>query len=168
MGVAAFISTLPTNNFYRSDSDSELALIREESLAAGADAAVVSNHWAKGGAGARDLAEAVVNICEGDSEFKFLYDLELPIEEKIAIIGKEIYGADGIELSDLARQQVDNYSRQGYGNLPSESIPNSSYFADIAIVVCMAKTQYSFSHDPKLKNVPSGMEHYSISFRDSV
>lgn len=138
-------------------------MIREESLAAGADAAVVSNHWAKGGAGARDLAEAVINICEGDSEFKFLYDLDLPIEEKIAIIGKEIYGADGIELSDLARQQVENYTRQGYGGLPSESACQIHIlFADIAVVVCMAKTQYSFSHDPKLKNVPSGMEHSSI------
>ncbi|KIM49113.1 hypothetical protein M413DRAFT_438274 [Hebeloma cylindrosporum] len=133
------IKVIVAINQFASDSDSELALVREESLAAGADAAVVSNHWAKGGAGARDLAEAVVNICEGDSDFKFLYDLELPIEEKISIIGKEIYGADGIELSDLARQQVENYSRQGYGSLP----------------ICMAKTQYSFSHDPKLKNVPS-------------
>jgi len=113
--------TLPTNHFYRSDSEAELALVREESLAAGADAAVVSNHWAKGGSGARDLAEAVINICEGDSEFKFLYDLELPIEEKISIIGKEIYGADGIKLSDLAHQQVDTYTRQGYGSLPSAS-----------------------------------------------
>jgi len=164
VSVAAFIPTLLTNRFYRSDSDSELALVREEALAAGADAAVVSNHWAKGGAGARDLAEAVINICEGDSDFKFLYNLELPIEEKISIIGKEIYGADGIELSDLARQQVGTYSRQGYGGLPSESAPQIHFlFADIAVAVCMAKTQYSFSHDPKLKNVPSGMESYSHS-----
>lgn len=94
-------------------------MVREEALAAGADAAVVSNHWAKGGEGARDLAEAVVAICEGESNFKFLYDLNLSIEEKISIIGKEIYGADGIELSDIARQQVETYTRQGYGGLPS-------------------------------------------------
>ena len=87
---------------------------------AGADAAIVSNHWAEGGAGARALAEAVVEVCEGTSEFKFLYDLELPIEEKITIIGQQIYGADGIELSDLARQQLETYTRQGYGNLPSK------------------------------------------------
>ncbi len=90
-------------------------------MAAGADAAVVSNHWAKGGAGARDLAEAVIATCEGSSNFKFLYDLELPIEKKIEIISKEIYGADGIELSELAQKQVETYTRQGYGNLPSES-----------------------------------------------
>jgi len=101
------------------DSEAELALVREEALAAGADAAVVSNHWAKGGEGAKDLAEAVITICEGESQFKFLYDLDLPIEEKIAIIGREIYGADGIESSDLARQQIETYTRQGYRNLPS-------------------------------------------------
>jgi methylenetetrahydrofolate dehydrogenase (NADP+)/methenyltetrahydrofolate cyclohydrolase/formyltetrahydrofolate synthetase len=108
-------------DFFRSDSPAELALIREEALSAGADAAVVSSHWAEGGAGARALAEAVIEICEGTSQFKFLYDLELSIEEKITIIGKEIYGADGIELSDLARQQVETYTRQGYSNLPSKS-----------------------------------------------
>lgn len=103
-----------------SDTPAELALVREEALAAGADAAVVSNHWAKGGAGARDLAEATIAVCEGESGFKFLYDLDLPIEEKIDIIGKEIYGADGIELSDLARAQIETYTRQGYRNLPSK------------------------------------------------
>lgn len=103
-----------------SDTEAELALIREESLNAGADAAVVSNHWAKGGTGAKNLAEAVVTICEGESNFRFLYDLNLTIEEKIGIIGKEIYGADGIELSDIAKQQVDIYTGQGYTGLPSE------------------------------------------------
>ena len=59
-------------------------------------------------------------MCEGDSQFKFLYDLEQPIEKKIEIISKEIYGADGIQLSELAQKQVDTYTRQGYGNLPSK------------------------------------------------
>ncbi|KIK08626.1 hypothetical protein K443DRAFT_672150 [Laccaria amethystina LaAM-08-1] len=127
-------------NQFSSDTPAELALIRDEALASGADAAVVSNHWAKGGAGARALAEAVVAICEGPSQFKFLYDLDLPIRDKIEVIGKEIYGADGIELSDLARTQIDTYTRQGYSRLP----------------ICMAKTQYSFSHDPSLKGVPKG------------
>ncbi|KAI0709483.1 C-1-tetrahydrofolate synthase [Earliella scabrosa] len=127
-------------NRFSSDTEAELQLVREQALAAGADAAVISNHWAEGGAGARALAEAVISVCEGESNFKFLYDLELPIEKKIEIISKEIYGADGIELSELAQKQVETYTRQGYGNLP----------------ICMAKTQYSFSHDPKLKNVPSG------------
>ncbi|KIY50859.1 FTHFS-domain-containing protein [Fistulina hepatica ATCC 64428] len=127
-------------NQFATDTVAELALVREEAYAAGADAAVVSNHWAEGGVGAKALAEAVVTTCEGTSEFKFLYDLNLPIEEKISIISEEIYGADGIELSELAQRQIETYTRQGYGALP----------------ICMAKTQYSFSHDPKLKNVPTG------------
>lgn len=104
----------------RSDTAAELELVREQSLAGGADAAVVSNHWAEGGAGARALAEAVITTCEGPSGFKFLYDLNIPIEEKIAIICKEIYGADGFELSEAARKQVEIYTRQGFGHLPSE------------------------------------------------
>ena len=97
-----------------------------------------------------------MKTCEGPSDFKFLYDLSLPIEEKINIISKEIYGADGIQLSDLAQKQVDTYTCQGYGNLPSEVYYALVYFPLINSLVCMAKTQYSFSHDPKLKGVPSG------------
>jgi methylenetetrahydrofolate dehydrogenase (NADP+)/methenyltetrahydrofolate cyclohydrolase/formyltetrahydrofolate synthetase len=127
-------------NRFASDTPAELELIRQQALAAGADAAIVSNHWAEGGAGARDLAEAVVATCEGESSFRFLYDLNLPIAQKIETICKEIYRAAGIELSELASKQLETYTRQGYGNLP----------------ICMAKTQYSFSHDPSLKNAPSG------------
>jgi methylenetetrahydrofolate dehydrogenase (NADP+) / methenyltetrahydrofolate cyclohydrolase / formyltetrahydrofolate synthetase len=97
-----------------------LELIRQKALEGGADAAVVSSHWAEGGAGARALAEAVVATCEGPSAFKPLYDLTLPIEDKIATISREIYGADGIELSELARKQLETYTRQGYNDLPSE------------------------------------------------
>jgi methylenetetrahydrofolate dehydrogenase (NADP+)/methenyltetrahydrofolate cyclohydrolase/formyltetrahydrofolate synthetase len=94
-------------------------------LEAGADAAVVSNHWALGGAGAKPLAEAVVAVCEESTEppqFKFLYELDVPIVQKIETIAKEIYRADGIELSELAKSQVENYEKQGYGNLPSASL----------------------------------------------
>ncbi|KAJ6547568.1 FTHFS-domain-containing protein [Mycena capillaripes] len=134
------VKVLVAVNQFASDTPAELALVRDEAYAGGADAAVVSNHWAEGGAGARALAEALISTCEGPSEFKFLYDLNSSIEEKINIIAKEIYGADGIELSELARTQVDTYTAQGYSNL----------------AICMAKTQYSFSHDPKLKGVPTG------------
>ena len=88
-------------------------------IAGGADAAIVSNHWAEGGAGARELAAALIACCETPSNFKFLYDLDLSIEEKINIICKDIYGADGIQLSDIARTQIDTYTRQGYSGLPS-------------------------------------------------
>lgn len=108
-----------THNFRRTDTPAELELVRQQSLSGGADAAVVSNHWAEGGAGARALAEAVVAVCEGTSEFKFLYDLNLPIEKKIEIICKEVYGADGIELSEQAQKQIETYTRQGFGGLPS-------------------------------------------------
>lgn len=88
----------------------------------GADVAIVSNHWAEGGAGARELAAAVIACCEAPSNFRFLYDLDLPIEEKINVICKEIYGAEGVELSNLARTQIDTYTRQGFSGLPSESL----------------------------------------------
>jgi len=127
-------------NKFSTDTPAELALVKDKAIAGGADAAIVSNHWAEGGAGARELAAAVIACCETPSNFKFLYDLDLSIEEKIIIICKEIYGADGVELSDLARTQIDMYTRQGFGGLP----------------ICMAKTQYSFSHDASLKGVPTG------------
>jgi methylenetetrahydrofolate dehydrogenase (NADP+) / methenyltetrahydrofolate cyclohydrolase / formyltetrahydrofolate synthetase len=142
--------------FVRSDTPAELDLVRTEALAAGADGAVVSNHWAEGGAGARALAEAVIAICEGESTFKFLYDLNLPIEDKIAAISKEIYRADGVELSELARKQIETYTRQGYRGLPSKYFVRSIRPSLIIFSVCMAKTQYSFSHDPALKGAPTG------------
>ncbi|KAF8759700.1 FTHFS protein [Rhizoctonia solani] len=87
-------------NQFSTDTPAELELVKSEALSFGADAAVVSNHWAKGGAGARDLAEALIQTCES-----------------IAIATK-VYGADGIELSELAAKQIATYEAQGYGNLP--------------------------------------------------
>ena len=127
-----FATTYSTHT--SSDTPAELALVREAALAGGADAAVVSNHWALGGAGARALAESVIATCEGPSGFKFLYDLDLTIEQKISIICKEIYGAHGIELSDLALQQIATYTRQGYGNLPSKDL----LLADVFIHMSMS------------------------------
>jgi len=136
-GVKAIVAI----NQFSTDTPAELELVKAEALAFGADAAVVSNHWAKGGEGARALAEAMIDVCESsEPDFKFTYELELPIAEKINAIATKVYGADGIELSELAAKQIATYEAQGYGNLP----------------ICMAKTQYSFSHDPKLKGVPTG------------
>lgn len=151
-----YLPSLPST-----DTPAELALIKELALAGGADAAIVSNHWAEGGAGARELAAAVIACCETPSSFKFLYDLAIPIEEKITTVCKEIYGADGIELSDLARTQIDTYTRQGFSNLPSKSPVTTGPPVSITLnaplcLVCMAKTQYSFSHDASLKGVPTG------------
>jgi methylenetetrahydrofolate dehydrogenase (NADP+) / methenyltetrahydrofolate cyclohydrolase / formyltetrahydrofolate synthetase len=95
------------------DTPAELKLVQEYALSMGADHAVPSNHWARGGEGAVPLAEAVIKACEGESEFKFLYDVNLPLEKKIEIIAKEMYGADGIELSEEAKKQIEMYTRQG-------------------------------------------------------
>ena len=130
-------------NQFETDTASELALIQSEALAAGADFAVPSNHWAKGGAGAVDLANAVVEavkISESDRSQKFLYDVNQSVEDKLTTIAREMYGAANIELSPLAKQQVETYTQQGFDKLP----------------ICIAKTQYSLSHDPSLKGVPTG------------
>ncbi len=127
------------NRFWH-DTEAEIAMVKRIAEEAGAEAAVMANHWAEGGAGAIELAEAVVAAAEKPSEFRFLYDLEQPIKNKIEIIAKEIYGADGVEYSELAEQQIARYEAAGFGNLP----------------ICMAKTHLSISHDPNLKGVPKG------------
>ena len=132
---------------FSSDTDAEMELIRKLSLSAGADDAVACDHWARGGLGAVDLGKAVIDACEKEKEFKYLYDLDQPIEKKIETICKEIYGADGIELSDLAKSKIETYTKQGFSSLP----------------ICMAKTQYSFSHDGALKGVPTG---FTVPIRD--
>ena len=109
-------------NQFKTDTDAEMDAVRNASLAAGAFDAVVSNHWAEGGKGAEALARAVVSACEASNveNFKFLYDLDLPIRTKVETISKEIYGADGVDFSELAERQIEQYERSGFGNLPSE------------------------------------------------
>jgi formyltetrahydrofolate synthetase len=127
-------------NRFKFDTDAEIALIRKIALEAGAEDAVMSNHWAKGGDGAVELAKAVVKACEKPSNFKFLYPLDMSIKEKIEIIAKQIYGADGVQYSKEAERQIELYTDAGFDKLP----------------ICMAKTQLSLSHDPNLKGAPTG------------
>ncbi|KAI0464148.1 mitochondrial C1- tetrahydrofolate synthase precursor [Komagataella kurtzmanii] len=132
-------------NQFETDSPAELAVIREEALKAGAFDAVPSNHWAEGGKGAVELAKAVVSSCascpEPSAKKSELYSLDNnTIEDRLNIIVRKMYNGNGIELSGLAKTQIARYEAQGFGNLP----------------ICIAKTQYSLSHDPSLKNVPSG------------
>jgi methylenetetrahydrofolate dehydrogenase (NADP+) / methenyltetrahydrofolate cyclohydrolase / formyltetrahydrofolate synthetase len=87
-------------------------MIKKLALEAGAFDAVACEHWARGGAGAVDLGNAVIKACDQPNDFKLLYDLDLSIEEKIEIICKEIYGADGIDISDEARAQIETYTKQ--------------------------------------------------------
>lgn len=134
-------------NKFTSDTDAEMGLIRKMALDAGASDAVACDNWAKGGLGAVDLGKAVVEACDKPSDFKYLYDVQDSIESKITTIAKEMYGADGIELSKEAREKISTYTRQGFAGLP----------------ICMAKTHLSLSHDPTKKGVPTG---FTLPIRD--
>jgi formate--tetrahydrofolate ligase len=138
-------------NRFATDTEAELQAVKELCLQAGAFAAVVANHWAEGGAGAVDLANAVVDACKSSraagSPFKFLYPLELSLKEKIECICKEMYGATAVEYSELAESRLSAYTSAGYDKLP----------------ICMAKTQYSLSCDAAKKGVPIG---FTVLVRD--
>ena len=134
-------------NRFHTDTDAEVEVVRQAALDAGAEDAVMSNHWAEGGAGSVALGEAAIAACEKPSDFSFLYPLELGIIEKIEIIAKEIYGADGVEFSEEAEKRIAHFNRVGFDKLP----------------ICMAKTHLSLSHDPNLKGAPTG---FTIPIRD--
>ena len=135
-------------NRFPTDTDSELELVRRIALGhPGVADAVVADHFSQGGAGAVALAEAVVKASEKPADFKFLYPLDVPLKHKIETIARDVYGADGVDYSELAEERIAEYTRLGYGNLP----------------ICMAKTHLSLSHDPELKGVPKG---FRIPIRD--
>jgi formyltetrahydrofolate synthetase len=134
-------------NAFPTDTDAEVELIRQRSLAAGAEGAYRSDVWAKGGAGAEDLARAVLKAAERPKQFRFLYELDRPIKEKIEAIATKIYGADGVDYLPAAEQQIRRYTQLGYDRLP----------------ICMAKTHLSLSHDPSLKGRPQG---FRVPIRD--
>jgi len=127
-------------NRFGTDTDAEIALVKQIAKAAGAEAVAMSDHFARGGDGAIELAEAVVAACEKPSRFQFLYDVDQPIKVKIETIAREVYGADGVSYEPLAEKQIEQYEAAGFGQLP----------------ICMAKTHLSLSHDPELKGVPTG------------
>ncbi|XP_039202844.1 monofunctional C1-tetrahydrofolate synthase, mitochondrial isoform X1 [Crotalus tigris] len=127
-------------NVFRTDSPAEINLVCEMAKQFGAFDAIPCRHWSEGGRGAMELAEAVKRAANQKSNFRYLYDLELPIVEKIRIIAQKIYGAEDIELSPAAQSQINCYTQQGFGNLP----------------ICMAKTHLSLSHMPEKKGVPTG------------
>jgi formyltetrahydrofolate synthetase len=134
-------------NKFSTDTPAELEVVRQAAIEAGAVDAVVSTHWMDGGAGARALAEAVVKASRLPSSFRFLYPLDLPIKEKIEIICREIYGAEGVDFLPEAEKKIELYTRLGFDRLP----------------ICMAKTHLSFTHDPAIKGAPSG---FRIPIRD--
>ncbi|TEA40880.1 hypothetical protein DBR06_SOUSAS13310031 [Sousa chinensis] len=125
-------------NVFRTDTRAEIDLVCELAKRAGAFNAVPCYHWSVGGKGSVDLAQAVREAASKKSRFQFLYDVQLPIVEKIRTIAQAVYGAEDIELSPEAQSKIDRYTEQGFGNLP----------------ICMAKTHLSLSHQPDKKGVP--------------
>ena len=127
------------NSFY-TDTKAEIELVRKVAEQNGALAAV-SDHWLKGGDGAIELAETVVEACSETNDFKFLYELETPLRKRIELIAKEVYGADGVTYSDDALEKAK----------AMEADPASK-----TLGTCMVKTHLSLSHDPDLKGRPTG------------
>jgi len=144
-GVPAVVAV----NAYPTDTDAEIEAVREVALEAGARDAVVARHFADGGAGAQDLARAVWDAAEaGAPEFRFLYPDGATLVEKIEAIAVRIYGASGVDVLPAAAKALRRFEELGFGHLP----------------VCMAKTQYSLSHDPALRGRPSD---FRVPIRDA-
>ncbi|KAF5270869.1 hypothetical protein FQA39_LY08314 [Lamprigera yunnana] len=127
-------------NKHMTDTDAEINMVKEASIANGAFDAVLCNHWAEGGHGAIALAEAVIAASQQQSNFKLLYDVGMSIEDKINTIAKGMYGADKVELTPTVQEKIQQYTKQGLNNLP----------------ICMAKTSLSLTGDPNIKGAPKG------------
>ena len=127
------------NRFY-TDTDAEVAVVKKAAEAAGARCAE-SQHWLKGGEGALEFADAVIDACNEKNDFKFLYPLEMKLRDRVAIIAKEVYGADGVTWSPEAEQKA-------------KMLEGDPQYADYATM--MVKTHLSLTHEPSLKGVPKG------------
>ncbi|XP_072265373.1 monofunctional C1-tetrahydrofolate synthase, mitochondrial [Pyxicephalus adspersus] len=127
-------------NIFKTDSQAEIDLVCKIAKESGAFDAVPCNHWSFGGKGALELAEAVKGASRQQADFRYLYDLELPIVEKIRAIAQKVYGAADIELTPKAQSKIEVYTQQGFNKLP----------------ICMAKTHLSLSHQSEKKGVPTG------------
>lgn len=126
-------------NKFMHDTDREIQFVKRYCGDLGVDVAL-ADVWGKGGEGGIELAEKVIDACERESDFKPLYELDMPIKDKIKTIAKEIYGADDVEFTKEAVKDLKNIEKLGLSHLP----------------VCIAKTQYSLSDDPKLLGRPKG------------
>lgn len=146
-GVSPVICINHFSSDYQSEVDAIFAVAKELGVRC-----ALARHWAEGGAGATDLAQAVVEAAEEPTEFQFLYELAQPIKQKIEILAKEIYGAADVSYDATAEAQIKSYEASGFGNLP----------------ICMAKTHLSLSHDPSLKGAPTGFTFPIREVRASV
>ncbi|GHF23369.1 formate--tetrahydrofolate ligase [Pseudolysinimonas yzui] len=126
-------------NAFPTDHPSEHRAILDVAAEEGVRA-TISHHFTDGGKGAAELAEAVAEACAEPSDYHRLYPDDLPLVDKIKVIAREMYGADGLDVSPLAARQLEKYERAGYGSLP----------------VCIAKTHLSLSADPSIKGAPTG------------
>jgi formate--tetrahydrofolate ligase len=141
------IPVVVTLNRFDFDRESEIEIVRKRAIAAGAENAIPIEVHAKGGAGGHEAAEAICAAADKGGEFRFLYDLNAPIKEKIETIATKIYGADGVDYLPVAEEKIKLFTEQGLDNLP----------------ICMAKTHLSLSHDPSLKGRPRG---FRVPIRD--
>ncbi len=137
-GLQFGVPVIVAINRYATDTDREIALVEQVARESGAEGAFVSEVWARGGAGAIALAEAVTRAAHKSSQFKFLYPLELPIKDKIARIAERLYGADGVDYAPEAEAKIKQFTELGFDQLP----------------ISIAKTHLSLSHDPRLKGRP--------------
>lgn len=128
-------------NAFPTDTAAELKLVEDKCKELGVNVAL-SEVWAKGSKGGKDLAEEVVRLCEQPNSFRYCYDVNESIEDKLNAIAKTIYHADGVELTPAARKQMQQLTDLGFDKMP----------------ICMAKTQYSFSDDPALLGAPRGFK----------
>jgi len=126
-------------NHFFSDTDAEIAAVKAYVAGQGAEA-ILCKHWAQGSAGIEELAQKVVSLAEGPSNFAPIYPDAMPLFEKIETIARTIYRADGIEADKSIRDQLRTWEAAGYGHLP----------------ICIAKTQYSFTTDPTVRGAPTG------------
>lgn len=134
-------------NAFHTDTKNEIAAVRRLAEAAGARVAL-SNHWLKGGDGALEFADAVVDACEEKTKFKFLYELKTPLAKRVELIAKEVYGADGVSFAPEAAAKL-------------QAMEKDPEMAKLG--TCMVKTHLSLSHDPNLKGVPKG---WTLPVRD--
>jgi formate--tetrahydrofolate ligase len=133
-------------NAFPTDTKAELDMVEAKCRELGVNVAL-SEVWAKGGEGGKVLAEEVVRLCEEKNDFRFSYELDQTIEEKLNAIATKIYHADGVDLTPAARKQMAQLTELGFGNVP----------------ICVAKTQYSFSDDAKLLGAP---KNFRITVRN--
>ncbi|XP_034232455.1 C-1-tetrahydrofolate synthase, cytoplasmic [Thrips palmi] len=139
-GLKHGVPVIVAINRFKEDTDAELNLIKEMSESSGAFRAVICSHFATGGPGALQLADAVIEACNKPSSFKLLYQSSLSLREKLNVVAKEMFGAGEVVCSPLVEQRLKDYEAQGYGNLP----------------ICMAKTSLSLSGDANVKGAPTG------------